>query len=114
MKVPFDKTKKFDDISIEIFLTEQNAIVKTVQPKDINFDRTSYSGVIGILKRLYESYKNQGVNKIIFINMSEFLGLGDHMSKINLLISEGIENRNVEGNYDFSKIQLKQKPVEEE
>eukprot|EP00825_Cyclidium_porcatum_P049169 TRINITY_DN8436_c0_g1_i1.p1 TRINITY_DN8436_c0_g1~~TRINITY_DN8436_c0_g1_i1.p1 ORF type:complete len:581 (+),score=157.95 TRINITY_DN8436_c0_g1_i1:105-1847(+) len=109
MKVKFELNKKCDDLVADIFIQSQNAVVKIVHPKDVNFDKTTYVGKIFLLKKIYEALKPQGVNKVILINLAEFIGLVDHMTRVNLLVSEGIENHNVEGKYDFSSIKLKQK-----
>lgn len=42
--------------------------------------------------------------KVIFLNNTEFRSLPDHLSRVNLLISEGIETNVTNGKYDFSHI----------
>jgi len=73
---------------------------------DINFDRVSFGGRTILQKRMFETIKD---HTFIMIQVGEFLGFNDHMNRVNYLISNGVENQNSSGIYDFTDIKLESK-----
>lgn len=57
MNIQFEAAKKFDDITIDIYIPAQKTIIKLIPPKYYNFDRTTYSGILALLKRVLETLK---------------------------------------------------------
>jgi hypothetical protein len=111
MKVNFQTDFSIDGHNIDLYIPEKKTIVKIFGFSDVNFDRISLTGRAAQEKRIYESF--QGYNTI-FINFVEFRSIPENMNKINHLIASGIENKNTEGTYDFSKVLGEQEVKEEE
>jgi len=110
MKVDYQENFKIEEYNIDVAIPEKKIIVKIFTPHDINFDKFSYTGKAILIKRIYESFTGF---KPIFINGSEFFNLNDHMNRINYLISNGLENNNTSGVYDFSQIKLTSRDTEQ-
>jgi len=106
MKVEFQDNFIVDEYKIDLYIPNKNMLIKILNQSDINFDRFSLNGRAIITKRIYESFPGY---KAVFVNNNEFYNLNDHMNRVNYLISNGIENQNTTGTYDFSHIKLETK-----
>jgi hypothetical protein len=111
MKVNSQTDFSIDGHNIDLYIPEKKTIIKIFSYGDVNFDRISLTGRASQEKRIYESF--QGYNTI-FINFVEFKSIPENMNKINHLIALGVENKNTEGTYDFSRVTDTQEVKEEE
>jgi hypothetical protein len=110
MKVEVQEDFSIDGYKVDLYIPDKKIIVKVLTNSDINFDRFTMRGQSLIAKRVYDSFEGY---KAVFINGNEFYNFNDHMNRVNLLISNGIESQNTSGTYDFSHIKLETKETKE-
>ena len=103
MNVKFELDTLRDGIAVPIYLPAQKLLVYIYPKFMMNFDKFTFGGKGAMIMRLYKGFLTEE-EKFSYISISDFFKQPDNMSKINYLISQGIENENLTGTFDFSSM----------
>lgn len=92
------------NLNAPIYLTKQKVYINLIPKEHINFDKFTFSGMGTLSMRFMKTMIEEG-DSLIYISINDFFKNSDNMSKLNYLISQGIENQNETGTFDFSAIE---------
>eukprot|EP00331_Platyophrya_macrostoma_P014791 CAMPEP_0176466898 /NCGR_PEP_ID=MMETSP0127-20121128/38162_1 /TAXON_ID=938130 /ORGANISM="Platyophrya macrostoma, Strain WH" /LENGTH=1169 /DNA_ID=CAMNT_0017860145 /DNA_START=43 /DNA_END=3552 /DNA_ORIENTATION=+ len=111
MNVEHQEGVEFGDVKADIVIPSKKLVIQIVTSRDLTLDQYHLKGAAILKKRTLEA--SAPGNTVVLFNAPEFVRLVDHMSKINYLISIGVESNNTSGVYDFSHIKTEATEEEE-
>lgn len=103
MNVEHTLDHKIKGIPVPLYLTKQKTVINLMPNNQINFDKFTFTGVGALSIRLYKTLMVED-ESFTYLSISDFFKTPDNMSKLNYLISQGIDNENLSGTFDFSEI----------
>lgn len=102
MDIEYERSIQIEGIQIPLRISSnQQKIIGVLDRGTLNFDRYTSSGKGLSFKRCYRKLESLG-HSVCLVNMNDFLLSPDHLSRVNYLISVGVETDKTE--FDFSSL----------
>ena len=78
-------------------------MVHLIGMREVNFDKFTLTGNGALKMRSMRSLATED-ETFVYLSINDFLSSVDNMSKVNYLTSQGVDNENVTGAFDFSEL----------